>query len=171
MNKTFICFLVVFCCTVLPLSACAFGTRPSDVWNFYHFDGTAFSPGPPSDGGAFIAVRHSLRPVVLTALTSSPEQTALPAGSGAIAGICYQHSSGGKLGGGSTVAPYPHVPVLVSSGGTQRVTVQTDDHGYFVVVLPEGTYSVAYGPSKTAVTVERGTTTLIPLRGGKRMVD
>ena len=80
-------------------------------------------------------------------------------------------SSGGKLGGGSGFVPYPRVPLLISSGGKQFVTVQTDEQGYFVVVLPAGTYSIGSEPFTAEITVERGITTLVPLRAGKRMVD
>ncbi|MDD2541108.1 MAG: hypothetical protein PHH28_08685 [Desulfuromonadaceae bacterium] len=157
--------------TVLPASASAASTPPAEVWRYYHFNGVAFIPGPAVDGSAFIAVREKVRPVVLTTQTSPLEQTALPDGSGVIAGICYLQSSGGKLASGSGFSPYPRVPLLISTKGKEYVTVQTDDHGYFVVVLPAGTYSVGSGPFTAEITVERGITTLVPLRTGKRMVD
>jgi hypothetical protein len=112
-----------------------------------------------------------MRPAVVTASTAPTEQSALPDGTGVIAGICYLQSSGGKLGGSSGFAPYSHVPLLISSGGKQFVKVQTDDHGYFIAVLPAGVYSVGNAPSTAEITVERGVTTLVPLRAGKRMVD
>ena len=165
----FLFFLLI--CTALPATISAAGNRPVDVWNYYHFDGIAFTPGPAVDGSAFVAVRGKVQPVILTAQTAPIEQIALPDGAGVIAGICYLQSSGGKLGGGSGFKPYPRVPLLISTGGKELVTVQTDDHGYFVVVLPAGTYSVGSGPFTADITVERGITTLVPLRAGKRMVD
>jgi|GEM_PF-602615 len=155
----------------LPVASSAAGKRQTDTWNFYHFDGTAFIPGPSVDGSAFVAVREHIQPVVLTAPTTPIEQSSLPDGAGVIAGICYMQSSGGKLGNGSGFRPYPRVPLLISSGGKELVTVQTDDSGYFVVVLPAGTYAVGTAPFTAQITVERGITTLVPLRGGKRMVD
>jgi len=171
MSNTIQSLLIFLLCAALPVSVSAAGNRPADVWNYYHFDGTAFLAGPAVDGSAFVAVREKVRPVILTTLTSQIEQTALPDGSGVIAGICYFQSSGGKLGGGSGYKPYPRVPLLISTGGKEFVTVQTDDHSYFVVVLPAGTYTVGSGPSTAEITVERGVTTLVPLRAGKRMVD
>lgn len=171
MSKAIPFLLFFLVCAALPASASAAGKRPADVWNYYHFDGTAFTPGPAVDGSAFMAVREKVRPVILAAQTAHIEQTALPDDAGAIAGICYLQSSGGKLGGGSGFKPYPRVPLLVSTGGKELVTVQTDDHGYFVVVLPAGTYSIGSGPFTAEITVERGITTLVPLRAGKRMVD
>jgi len=163
--------LVFLLCMALPMPASAAANRPADVWNYYHFDGNAFVPGPAIDGSAYVAVREKVRPVILTAQASDIEQTALPDESGVIAGICYLQSSGGKLGGGSGFKPYSRVPLLISSGGKQFVTVQTDDLGYFVVVLPAGTYSIGSEPFTAEITVERGITTLVPLRAGKRMVD
>ena len=171
MSKTIHFLLFFLLCAALPTSAPAAGNRPADVWNYYHFDGIAFTPGPTVDGSAFVAVREKVRPVVLTIQTADIEQTPLPDGAGVIAGICYLQSSGGKLGSGSGYKPYSRVPLLISSGGKGLVTVQTDDNGYFVVVLPAGTYSIGNGPFTAEVTVERAITTLVPLRGGKRMVD
>jgi hypothetical protein len=173
MFKTIIALLVIITGTMLSTSGSAASKRPADVWNYYHFDGTAFVPGPSADGSAFVAVRKEARPVVLTAEAADIEYTVLPDDSGVIAGICYLQSSGGKLGSGSGSGfnPYPRVPLLISSAGKQFVTVQTDDYGYFVVVLPAGTYTVGSGPFSAEMTVERGITTLVPLRAGKRMVD
>lgn len=165
-------FLLVFLAGTLlssPISAAS--KRPADVWNYYHFDGAAFVPGPATAGAAFVAVREKVQPIVLTAEAAEIEQVVLPDGSGAIVGICYLQSSGGKLGSGRAFKPCPRIPLLISSAGKQFVTVQSDDHGYFVVVLPAGTYSVSNGPFSAELTVERGITTLVPLRAGKRMVD
>lgn len=171
MSKAILLLLVFLICTALPAAASAAGNRPGNVWSYYHFDGIAFTPGPTVDGSAFVAVRGKVQPVILTVQTSNIEQTALPDGAGVIAGICYLQSSGGKLGSGSGFKPYPRVPLLISTGGKELVTVQTDDHGYFVVVLPAGTYSIGSAPFTVEITVERGITTLVPLRAGKRMVD
>jgi hypothetical protein len=171
MSKALQFLLALLICGALPAAVSALGKRPVDTWNYYHFDGIAFTSGPATDGSVFLAVRENLQPVVLTAQTSSIEQTPLPEGAGVIAGICYLQSSGGKLAAGSGFKPYPRVSLRISSEGKELVTVQTDDHGYFVAVLPVGTYSIGSGPATVNITVERGTTTLVPLRAGKRMVD
>jgi hypothetical protein len=171
MTKTILRSLVFLVCTVLCAAAVAAGKRPAEVWSYYHFDGSAFTAGPALDGSAFVALRENVRPVILTAPAAQITPTALPDGSGVLAGICYLHTSGGKLGNAGGFTPYPHAPLLISSGGTQYVAVQTDVHGYFLVVLPAGTYSVGSGPFTAEITVERGITTLVPLRTGKRMVD
>lgn len=163
--------LALFLCSLLPGQVTAASKRPVGAWTLYHFDGTAFVSGPATDGQPFIAIREKLRPVVLTTMSATIEQTILPDDSGVIAGICYLQSSGGKLGGGSGFKPYARVPLQISSGGKDFVTIETDDQGYFVVVLPAGTYSVGNGPFAADITVDRGVTTLVPLRAGKRMVD
>jgi len=95
----------------------------------------------------------------------------LPEDAGVIAGICYFQSSGGKLGGTVGYVACPRTPLLVSSNGKQLVTVQTDEHGYFVAVLAAGKYSIGSGPFTAEISVDRGITSLVPLRAGKRMVD
>jgi hypothetical protein len=55
----FLFFLLI--CTALPATVSAAGNRPVDVWNYYHFDGIAFTPGPAVDGSAFVAVRAKVR--------------------------------------------------------------------------------------------------------------
>lgn len=169
MRKVIYLFLFLFICTTLPAAAAT--SVPTDVWSFYHFDGSAFTPGPAVDGSVYVAVREKLRPVLLVAQASDIEQTPLPDGAGVITGICYLQSSGGKLTSGAGFKPYPRMPLLISTGGKEFVTVLTDDQGYFIVVLPAGTYSVGSGILTAKITVERGITTLVPLRVGKRMVD
>jgi hypothetical protein len=171
MPKLILLLLCVLFCAAHPSAASAAGRRPADTWTYYHFDGTAFSPGPSADGSAFVAIQEKVRPVVLATPASQAEATALPYGAGVIAGICYLQSSGGKLGGNSGYKPYPRVPLLISSGEKPFVTVQTDDTGHFMAVLPAGTYTIGSGPFTADITVERGITTLVPLRAGKRMVD
>jgi hypothetical protein len=169
MTKIFLMLLSLLLCSALPASAV--GKRPAVAWNYYHFDGTAFIAGPSTDGNLTVAVREKMRPAVVTTAMTPAEPEALPDGSGVIAGICYLQSIGGKLGGSHSYAPYARIPLLISSGGKQFVTVQTDDHGYFIAVLPAGIYTVGSGPFTAEITVERGITTLVPLRTGKRMVD
>ncbi|MBC7961589.1 MAG: hypothetical protein H7Y05_01450 [Steroidobacteraceae bacterium] len=163
--------LALLACTVISTTAVAAANRPGDTWVYYHFDGIGFKAGPSPDDKPFVAVREGGRPVVLLTQTPKIESIDLPEGSGAISGICYIQSSGGKLGGGSGYEACPRVPLVVSSGGKPLVTVQTDEHGYFVVVLPAGTYSIGSGPFAAEIPVERSITSLVPLRAGKRMVD
>jgi hypothetical protein len=158
-------------CVLLGTSAFAFSKRPVDVWVYYHFDGIGFKPGQTSDSSPYIAVRDNVKPMVLVGTPSRIDAVALPSSAGVIAGICYFQSSGGKLGDTIGYTPCPLAPLQISSGGKQFVTVKTDEYGYFVVELEEGNYLVGSGPFTAEITVERGVTTLVPLRAGKRMVD
>lgn len=171
MSKCIYLFIIIFICSSVSLAVAAAGKRPPEAWNYYHFDGTAFSSGQDANGNAFIAVKEKVQPVVLVNASSHILQSSLPEGTGVIAGICYVQNSGEKLGYNSGFTSYPRVPIQISTGGKPFVTVRTDDYGYFVAVLPSGIYSVGSGPSNAEIAVERGITTLVPLRVGKRMVD
>ena len=77
---------------------------------------------------------------------------------------------------GASNAIFPDISELDRAGGRVNlrklhVTVQTDEHGYFVAVLAAGKYSIGSGPFTAEISVDRGITTLVPLRAGKRMVD
>ena len=163
--------LAVIACAVMCVTAVAASKRQTDIWVYYHFDGVGFKTGPSVDGSAFIALRERLRPVVLQAQRQNLESIALPEGSGAIAGICYIQSSGGKLGSGKGYVPRSRTPLQIASSGTPPVTLQTDENGYFVAVLAAGVYSIGSGTFTVEISVDRGKTSLVPLRTGKRMVD
>lgn len=161
--------LVMVVCVGAPALAAA--KRPADTWVYYHFNGKEFVAGLPSGGVIYVAMRERVRPVVVKSPSTATEPVALPEGSGVIAGICYFQRSGGKLGDAGGYDPCPNAPLLVSSAGKAFVTVQTDDQGYFITVLPAGKYTIGSGITTNEISVDRGITTLIPLRAGKRMVD
>lgn len=154
---------------VMCVTATAAAKRQTGSWNYYHFDGRGFIAGQP-DSGAFVAMRDGVRPVVLTQ-ADKIEPVSLPPGKGAIAGICYTQSSGGKLTSGSAFAPAPGVPVQISANNRVVATARSDEQGYFVAIVDAGGYVVAGGPAAVELAVEKGKTTLVPLRTGKRMVD
>lgn len=157
---------VIIVCTAVSAAA----RRPVPAWNYYHFDGRAFVAGQPADNGPFLAVRERTVPVVLTR-AAKPEATAMPAGKGALAGICFIQSSGGKLADSGGYTPRPGMPVTISSGNRVAASLFSDEHGYFVAVLAAGSYRISNGVFMTEALVERGTTVLVPLLAGKRMVD
>ena len=156
---------VAFMC----VAATAAGKRQADHWSFYHFDGSRFVAGQPGNGTAFVAVRDGVRPVVLRA-PAAINAVELVSGTGAIAGICYIQSSGGKLARGPAYLPCSRMTVQISAGDKVVATTETDEQGYFLATLAAGRYRVS-SRETIEVTVENGTTLLVPLRAGKRMVD
>lgn len=157
---------------VIAICAAAYASagRQNGSWNYYHFDGSGFVAGQPADGTPFLAVRDHVLPVVMS-LPVKVEAVALPEGTGALAGICYIQSVGGKMAEVRSHLPCPGAALEIHSRSTLVLRVTTDDSGYFVALLPPGSYRVSSGAFAAEVTVERGTTTLVPLRAGKRMVD
>lgn len=162
--------LAVIACLLVAVAAVAASKRPADIWNYYHFDGSRFVAGQAANGKRIVAVRDGVRPVVALPTTKF-EAVALPAGTGAMAGICYIQSAGGKLAGGAGYLAAPSMRLPISSGTSVVTTVQSDEQGYFTIVLPAGRYVVGEGPLAREVQVKRDQTTLITLRVGKRMVD
>lgn len=148
--------------------ASALARRPAEQWAYFHFDGAQFVPGKRA-AGTFVAVRDGVQPVV-TARAEKLQSAPLPAGTGAVVGICYVQSSGGKLRAGAGFDAVPLIPVEITAGGRNVATVETDRNGYFIAALPPGTYKVG-ARGTVEVTVTKGSTTFVPLRVGKRMVD
>lgn len=157
--------VVIMCAAVSAASR-----RQATAWNYYHFNGQAFVAGRPADDSPFLALRDSAVPVVLTG-SNKIEATALPPDKGALAGICYLRSSGGKPAGGSSYIPSPGTVLTILSGAEVVQRTQTDESGYFVALLPAGSYRVSSGAFAAEAAVEVGKTTLTALSTGKRMVD
>jgi hypothetical protein len=163
-------FLAVLIVAIMSGVVSAFSKRPDTTWNYYRFDSQGFISGPSTDGTPYLAVRDGVVPVVLKRPTKI-EATALPTEKGAIAGICYVQSSGGKLAGKPGYLPSSGVSVDFLAGNNVVSSTQTDKSGYFVAVLPEGVYRISCGIFMTESKVEMGKTTFSAVRAGKRMVD
>ena len=163
-------FLAGLLIATISVTASALAKRPADAWNYSYFDGRAFVAGQSPDGGPFFALRERMRPVVVTG-TAKIGEVALSPGQGAIAGLCYIQQSGGKLANVSGYVPVPRAPVRIFSGGKVVAMIEADEYGYFVAAVAAGKYSVFSGPTIAEVTVENGTTVLVPLWTGRRMAD
>ena len=159
--------LMVF---IMCMTVYAFSKRPVADWNYYHFDGHRFIAGQPANDGAYLALRDGVLPVVLTRPTKV-EAVALPAGKGALAGICYIQRSGGKLSESNGYLPCPPTNITISTGNTAVTSVLSDENGYFIKLLPAGRYKVSSGAFMVETRVEIGSSVLVPLRAGKRMVE
>ena len=87
-----------------------------------------------------------------------------------MAGFCYLQAAGGKLQERSGQIPLAGVAVTLS-GAAGQVAATTGAGGFFVLALTPGEYEVQAAGSTRKVTVEKGKTSLIAIRGGKRMAD
>jgi len=157
--------LVVIC-----VAAVAAAKRPGADWSYYHFDGSSLVKGPPPPGGSFLALQNRAVPLVLTT-PARIAATMLPPGKGALAGICYIRTAGGKLASSTGFSPCRDFPLAISSGTKVVLKPRTDESGFFVAVLPAGEYRIGTGAFTVETLLESGKTTLIALQAGKRMVD
>lgn len=152
------------------LSACTLSPPGRSSWTPYSFSGTGFAPGEQR-GGATFWLRDGFIP-----RTDSPGEMAqdmgrLPAKVGAVAGICYLQTSGGKLADRSGITPYADEQVTIRSLREGLYVTRTDENGLFIETLYPGEYELlCHGVGVTAE-VKEGKTTLVGIRGGKRMVD
>lgn len=170
MSRVVIFFMSGLMVLILCVSVSAFSKRPVADWKYYHFDGHRFIAGRPANGDAYLALRDGALPVVLTRPTKV-EAVALPADKGALAGICYIQRSGGKLSESNEYLPCPPTHITISTGNTAVTSVLSDENGYFMTLLPAGRYRVSSGAFMVETRVEIGSSVLVPLRAGKRMVD
>jgi hypothetical protein len=162
--------LAVLAVIIMCVAVSAAARRQVNAWNYYHFDGHGFVAGQPADDSPFLAVRDGAVPLVLTR-TARVEATPLPSDKGALAGVCYIQSFGGKLAGVRGYVPSPGIALTILSGAAVVQHTQTDESGYFVTLLPAGVYRISSGAFAAESTVEVGKTTLSALQTGKRMVD
>ena len=170
MSRGAVFFMSGLMVLVMCMTVSAFSKRPAADWNYYHFDGHRFISGQPANGGAYLALRDGVLPVFLPRPTKV-EAVALPAGKGALAGICYIQRSGGKLSESNGHLPCPPTYITISTGNTAITSVLSDENGYFMALLPPGRYRVSSGAFVVETKVEIVSTVLVPLRAGKRMVD
>jgi hypothetical protein len=152
--------------TALPSAGLPMGSRPDDV-RIYHFDGSQFRGGN-AEGMPAIETRTGRYPLLLQ--NDTGVATPLPAGTGALAGICYLQQGGGKLGSHPDLMLRPGIQVTVRGAGVEMRT-SCDSRGFFSQALPPGRYEVSSGADTRVISIEADKTTLTPLRGGKRMVD
>jgi hypothetical protein len=95
----------------------------------------------------------------------------LPPGTGVAAGICYTQTAGGKISSQNSFAPYPDEQITLKSKKYGVFVTRTDNDGYFSEHLKAGVYELFCRGVRVEFRIKTGETTLIPIRGGKRMAD
>jgi hypothetical protein len=146
------------------------GTSP---WRPYFFNGNEFQPSVAGTAQK-LWLRKGYLPRLDEPGTYAVDTGKLPPGTGAVAGICYLQTSGGKLGNNTdntTVKPYPDEQVVIKNRQEGISVTRTDEAGYFIEALFPGDYELLCRGAAKPITVIKGETTLVPLRGGKRMAD
>lgn len=153
---------------VMMTCGCALGGEGRPPWRSSYFNGKEFRDGS-LPGVRTVFHGEGLLPVVVAG-DMPVSWDSLPKGTGAIVLYCYIQSSGGKIAAQGGSVPMAGVAVELK-GGEGRLLLRTDDNGYAVAGIAAGLYEVSVKGVATKFTVAQGTTTLLPIRAGKRMVD
>jgi hypothetical protein len=136
----------------------------------YTFDGIKFSPTSDNLSNS-IWVRSGHFPSTAKPVPGSASADRLPPGIGAVAGICYRQTTGGKMAAQSSFTPYHDEQITFRSKSEGVSVTRTDKNGYFMEYLPTGEYELFCRGVRTEFRIKQGETTLVPIRGGKRMAD
>lgn len=153
--------------TVFSLSSC---TPSASTWQSYTFNGTEFHPGEIT-GKPSLWLRDGFIPRTEKPLTGALDLGNLPPKSGAVAGICYLQASGGKLSDKSGFTPYADEQIIIRSARDGIFVTRTDSNGLFTEMLYPGEYEFSCRGAGMPAVVKEGKTTLVQIRGGKRMAD
>lgn len=148
--------------------SCAGGNHSS--WAPYSFDGNNLSPANSTSSNA-IWVQSGYLPITSNPTFDSMPSDRLPHGTGAVAGICYIQATGGKISRHNSFAPLPDEQITFKGKTGETATSKTDINGYFTEHLTAGDYELFCRGARAEFTVKSGETTLVPVRGGKRMAD
>ncbi len=142
----------------------------ASLWKPYSFNSSEFQPATQGSVPA-LWLRSGYMPRLDEPPRHAQDTGRLPTGTGSVAGICYMQASGGKKTDNPTVTAYPDEQIIIKSSQEGISVTRTDDAGYFIEILFPGEYEILCRGTGKPVTVKKGETTLVPLRGGKRMVD
>jgi hypothetical protein len=154
---------------IFPIIFSCAGTN-SSPWKAYFFDGSNFSPANDNTSNT-IWVRSGHFPSTAEPVPGSASADRLPPGTGAVAGICYRQTTGGKIAAQNSFTPYPDEQITFKCN-TEGVSVtRTDNDGYFAEYLTAGEYELFCRGVRAEFRINKGETTLVPIRGGKRMAD
>ena len=155
---------------LIPLTAaCSLSASPSK-WQKYSFNGQEFQTGGIENRPS-IWLRDGYTPKVEEPRDASLDYGKLPPKTGAVAGVCYLQSSGGKFADQSGTRPLPDEQITINSSKYGVSVTRSDAAGFFIEELFPGEYQFFCRGIGIAVRVKEGVTVLVPIRGAKRMAD
>ena len=154
---------------IFPLIFSCVGGNHS-IWAPYAFNGVNLSPASDTSSNA-IWIKNGYLPITSKPTSNASPSDRLPPGTGAVAGICYIQTSGGKISRHNSFAPLPDEQITFKGKTGETAVSMTNKNGYFTEYLTAGNYELFCRGARAEFTVKSGETTLVPVRGGKRMVD
>lgn len=169
MNRILL-FSILFSPAIFFTASCSHSNSRMHLWQPYTFNGVEFVnqkiAGHPS-----IWVRDGYSP-----RTSEPDKVTADTGklaprSGAVSGVCYIHTSGGKFADRGGFEPLADEQITIRNARYGVSVIRSDAAGFFMEELFPETYELFCRGAKSEVVVREGKTVLTVIRGGKRMVD
>jgi len=169
MNRMLL-FSILFSPAMFLTASCSHSNSQTYLWQPYTFNGVEFInqkiAGLPS-----IWVRDGYYPMTGEPDKITADTGKLSPGSGAVSGVCYIHSSGGKLADRTAFETLADEQITIRNARYGVSVIRSDSAGFFMEELSPETYELFCRGAKTEVRVREGKTVLTVIRGGKRMVD
>jgi hypothetical protein len=150
-------------------ASCSLSASPGK-WDKFSFNGQAFQPGGLGNRPS-VWIRDGYIPRVEEPGNASRDSGKLPPKAGAVAGLCYVQTSGGKLADQSGSRPLPDELITIKSSEYGVSVTRSDAAGFFIEELFPGDYQFFCRGAGVEVRGQEGTTVLVPIRGAKRMAD
>jgi len=151
-------------------ASCSHSNSQIYLWQPYTFNGAEFVnqniAGLPS-----IWIRDGYHPRTREPEKVTPGTGKLSPKRGAVAGVCYIHTSGGKLTDRSGFEPLADEQITIRNARYGVSVIRSDSAGFFMEELFPETYELFCRGAKTDVMVGEGKTAVTVIRGGKRMAD
>lgn len=163
-------FLALLAPLSFSLIACTNSAFSPQTWQAHTFVGPEFLPGEQPSRPS-IWLRDGYIPRTVNPGAQAVDIGRLPPKSGAVAGICYLQTSGGKLADQAGFQAFPDEQITIRNDQTGIFITRTDDNGYFIETLYPGKYEFYCRGAVSSAVIAEGKTTLVRLRGGKRMAD
>lgn len=162
--------LLMLSAAILPLSSCTLSAQSASPWHPYTFNGQEFITGEIK-GLQPLWLRDGFAPRLSKPDRAAEHNWQLPPKAGAVAGICYLQTSGGKIANQSGITPLPDEQIIIKNMREGAFVTRTDANGLFMETLDPGEYVFSCRGAGSQAEVTAGKTTLVRIRGGKRMAD